>query len=98
MKKILDNVPLIQKESIHLLTFPNEEVLKEERAIQHRLLTLHRATGLGNLNKHKVNILFEDKEGVKRVNTTIWAMANRKIFLKDQRTIPIHRIHGVALG
>lgn len=97
MKKSVDTIPLVRKENIHLLTFPTEEVLKEKDAIEKRVAALHHATSLGNLSQHKVDILFEDQEGVKRVKTTIWAIANRKIFLKDHRSIPIHRIHGVSI-
>jgi uncharacterized protein (UPF0248 family) len=98
MNKSFDSIPLVRKENIHLLTFPTEEVLKDKDAIEKRVAALHHATSLGNLSQHKVDILFEDQEGVKRVKTTIWAIANRKIFLKDHRSIPIHRIHGVSIS
>ena len=98
MNKSIDSIPLVRKENIHLLTFPTDEVLKDKNAIEQRVAALHHATSLGNLSQHKVDILFEDAEGVKRVKTTIWAITDRKIFLKGERTIPINRIHGVAIG
>ncbi len=97
MNKSIDSIPLVRKENIHLLTFPTEDVLNCKDAIDKRVAALHHATSLGNLSQHKVDILFEDQEGVKRVKTTIWAIANRKIYLKDHRSIPIHRIHGVSI-
>lgn len=97
MKQSNESIPLVRKEYIHLLTFPTDEVLKDKDAIDQRIAALHHATSLGNLNQHKVDILFEDEEGVKRVRTTIWAITDRKIFLKDQKNIPICRIHGVSI-
>lgn len=94
-----DNVKamLIEKELVSGLTFPAQEVLQDRSAIERRISNLHRATGLGNLEKLKVRIRFEDIEGQKEIFTTIWAITQNKIILKGGRIIPIHRIHEVRL-
>lgn len=91
-------IPLVDKEIISNLHFPASEVLQDKFSISNRINALHRATSLGNLNKHKVHITFEDAEGVKVVNTTIWALTERKIILKAGRSIPINRIHSVKIN
>ena len=93
-----EDIPLVQKEVINELTFPLTDVLSGRDKIQERLFALHRATSLGNLSKHKVNIIFEDEEGMKQVRTTIWAISDKKIVLKAGRTIPVSRIHEVVIG
>lgn len=90
-------IPLVDKLSISELKFPATEVLTSKEAESQRIVMLHKATSLGNLAKHKVVITFEDAQGLKRVHTTIWAITDRKILLKAGRTIPINRIHEVAL-
>ncbi len=93
-----NTIPLVDKLSISELRFPHTEVLLNKHSIEERIILLHRATSLGNLDKHKVVITFEDAEGLKKVHTTIWAITDRKILLKAGRTIPINRIHGVELS
>ena len=91
------SIPLIEKEVINTLKFPTTEVLLHKQFIEERIFALHRATSLGNLDKHKVTITFEDSEGMKRVRTTIWAITDRKILLKAGRSIPVNRIHSVKI-
>lgn len=83
---------LIEKESIPSLHFPNEDVLtsKDEKNILIR--KLQNATTLGNIEHNKCKIIFKDSEGVKAVETTIWATADKNIVLKQGVVIPIHRI------
>ncbi len=98
MVKSYTEIPLVEKEKIAGLHFPASEVLGDENLRKHRITVLHHATSLGNLDQHKVNILFEDNEGVKRVNTTIWALTENRIILKNNRSIPINRIHSVVIA
>lgn len=98
MLKSIDTIPLIEKEKVGNLSFPDAEVLTDANSIKHRITVLHHATSLGNLDQHKVNIVFEDSEGVKRVNTTIWALTESQIILKHYRSIPINRIHSVVIA
>lgn len=96
--KSIDTIPLIEKERVGNLHFPPTEVLNDSHSIKHRITILHHATSLGNLDQHKVNIVFEDSEGLKRVNTTIWALTENRIILKHDRSIPINRIHSVVIA
>ena len=97
MDKSFDSVPLVEKEIVGDLKFPQTEVLLDKAEIQTRVAALHHATSLGNLDHHKVNIFFEDSEGMKRVNTTIWAITDKRILLKNGKSIPINRIHQVVI-
>ncbi len=87
----------IDKESVEGLNFPREEVLKDPQAIKNRRMMLMNATSLGNIHRSKTKIIFEDNEGVKQVETTIWATSEQNISLKHGITIPIHRIHEVRV-
>jgi len=91
------STPEIEKEKMIGLWFPEWEVLQTESKRRERAEALHRATHLGNLEKQKVHIYFEDEGGIKKVHTTIWAITERKIILKAGLSIPIHRIHSVEL-
>lgn len=98
MNDSIDSIPLVMKEIIPELIFPNTDVIDDKEMRSQRVKALHHATSLGNLHQHKVHILFEDSEGIKRVNTTIWAITEKKIILKNERAIPIARIHSVIIG
>lgn len=89
MKKAI----FIDKENVKDLRFPNKEVLTDKKDIIKRRLMLERATALGNIDKQKFRILFEDDEGLKYVETTIWATTEKRICLKGGVCIPINRIH-----
>lgn len=88
----------IEKENLDKLNFPVQEILHERADIDQRKQALHRATGLGNLLKHKVLIRFADEEGPKEVYTTIWAITDNKVLLKAGRLIPVHRIYSVEIA
>lgn len=85
----------VEKEAVALLKFPDSEVLTSEDHIQIRATALERALKLGNLEHNKIKIVFEDSEGLKQVNTTIWGVTDKRIILKKGVVIPINRIHEV---
>jgi uncharacterized protein (UPF0248 family) len=91
------NVPTVQKETLSASIFPREEVLKSKESAVERRNLLERATILSNLYHNKVKIVFEDREGSKMVDTTIWATTESSIMLKGGIVIPIHRIHSIDL-
>ncbi|MFN4235187.1 MAG: hypothetical protein ACK4IK_10325 [Bacteroidia bacterium] len=91
----LKNIALIEKEKIADLKFPSEEVLKTKEEITQRRSDLEKATILGNAHRGKIKIIFEDSEGLKKVDTTIWATTEKNIILKQGVIIPICRIHQV---
>ncbi|PIQ16239.1 MAG: hypothetical protein COW67_04075 [Flavobacteriales bacterium CG18_big_fil_WC_8_21_14_2_50_32_9] len=84
----------IEKEIIGSLKFPKENMLKnenEQKELQHRL---DRAMHLGN-NKIKVKIFFQDIEGKKVVETSIWGVTESNVILKGTTIIPIRAIHEI---
>lgn len=88
---------IIPKERVSQLQFPPQEVLTDDLKREERARVLHKATGLGNLERKKVRITFEDHEGLKEVYTTIWAVNRGRVVLKEGRTLPAHRIHSVRI-
>ena len=88
----MNNYLLVEKEIISTITFPNDDVIKDEREKKERSLKIYRATSLGNIENQKVYIIFQDSDSIKRVFTTIWAHTQEKIVLKKGVMIPVNRI------
>lgn len=86
------NFTLIEKEEVAQLHFPKEEILKDDDLIKSRKQAVDRAISLGNLEHYKVKIYFVDEIGPKWVNTTIWAVTDAAIVLKQHVLIPLNRI------
>ena len=87
----------VQKEEITLLNFPDEEVLVNAEAVEQRRILLERAVVLGNTYKGKTKLVFEDREGIRQIDTHIWGLTDKRVILKQGIVIPIHRIHEVKL-
>jgi len=85
----------IEKEAVVGLKFPTEDVLAEDDAKARRAKQLLKAMSLGNLNKFKVKIAFEDDQNIKSIYTTIWAITEKNLVLKAGMTVPRHRVHSV---
>jgi len=83
---------MVEKETISNLSFPKEEVLKDAEKQKELKTALDRAMKLGNAYKGKVKIVFEDSEGLKAVETTIWGVTDKNVLLKQTTLIPIRRI------
>lgn len=96
-EQVYEQALLIEKEEVNTLKFPSEEVLEKEAEIRARSQKIHRATSLGNLEKYKVTIVFEDDNSTKKISTTIWAQTEKKILLKGGMSIPVHRIWDVVI-
>lgn len=79
----------IEKEVVSSLTFKKEMSLKQHPDLREQI---EKATLLGNGYRTKVGIYFYDDEGLKRVETTIWAAGAKYICLKGGVWIPISRI------
>ncbi|MBL4652495.1 MAG: hypothetical protein JKY53_06460 [Flavobacteriales bacterium] len=91
----LTTTRFIEKEHISELDFPAADVLDSAEKRIFRLKSLHSACEYGNIAQHKVEILFEDETGKKKVETTLWEVTNDAIFLKHNVTIPVNRIWNV---
>lgn len=87
----------IEKEAISDLKFPNEEVLTDKDKIKERMADLNRALTLGNLERSKIKIFFEDNVSCKMVETTVWGLTDKRIILKQGVVIPIHRVHQIKI-
>ena len=101
MDTINNNMPapqaqavLINKEDIGKLHFPKEDVLLTPEEKKERLKKIERAMYLGN-NKIKVQIIFQDVEGKKVVDTSIWGITEQNIILKGTTIIPIRSIYEI---
>lgn len=95
MEKVITSttVPvLIEKETIPNLKFKKEIQLEQQPDLKKRLVD---ATSLGNLHRGKIAIIFADDDGLKRVETTIWATGAKYICLKGGVWLPINRIKEV---
>jgi hypothetical protein len=86
---------VVAKENISQLSFPKSDVLSDITQIENRKKRIKRAMTLGNTRKSKVRIIFEDAEGIKTVETTIWGVTEKNIILKQTTIIPIRRIHEI---
>lgn len=90
------NIQPIEKEQIKFLTFPKEDVLEKRKDQIDRVLELKRALSLGNLERHKVKIVFVDNKGFKKVETTIWGITDKEVILKQSTIIPLERIISIS--
>lgn len=88
---------VIEKEAVANLRFPVEEVLHSHEQVKNRRANLEKALRLGNIEHHKIKIIFEDSVGIKQVETTIWGLTDQRIILKQGVVIPIHRIHELKI-
>lgn len=86
---------LMQKEEVSSLSFPKGEVLVSNEKMISRSIDLQYATKLGNLDRYKVKITFQDNKEMHRIETTIWAVTEKMVVLKKGVLIPIHRVHEI---
>lgn len=93
MEQVLSPV-LVEKESIAEMTFSRPTSLPQGLDIQRKIAD---AMLMGNSYHTKVSIVFEDDNGLKRVNTTIWANGNRYVCLKGGLWLPIDHIIEIEL-
>ncbi len=86
----------IEKENIRALQFPSTDVLEDASEKAQRESELNRAMALGNLEHSKIRIYFEDNHSKKVVETTVWAVTDHQVVLKQGIGIPINRIYKSA--
>lgn len=85
-------IQTIEKEVVPTLSFHGEKSIRQHPDLRRQL---EQATRLGNGYHTKVSIYFHDDEGLKRVETTIWATGTNYICLKGGVWIPISRIQEI---
>jgi hypothetical protein len=86
---MVQEIELVQKETIVDCKFLNDIQLNQQENL---LQQIKDATILGNSHRTTVTIIFQDDDGIKRVDTTIWASGAKFICLKGGLWIPINRI------
>lgn len=86
----------IEKEEISNLNFPKTSVPKTPDELKLLKHSLKRAMILGNLHRYKIKIVFKDDENLKEVFTTVWAVGDKNIVLKQGTIIPINRIVSIT--
>ena len=85
---------LVEKETIPSLPFHDKSRVKQHPNLRKQI---DKATILGNMHRRKVSILFEDDNGIKRVDTTIWASGTKFVCLKGGVWIPINRLKEILV-
>ena len=80
---------IVEKESISSLSFKGGDRIRQHPNLRQQI---QEATRLGNAYHSKVSIYFQDDQGPKRVDTTIWAHGAKYICLKGGVWLPIDRI------
>lgn len=96
MSQSIAQAELIEKENISALHFPADDVLTDNDEKKLRAASMQRAILLGNNQKRKVKIIFQDDTNIKKVETTIWAVTDKSILLKGGVFIPIRRVHTIS--
>jgi hypothetical protein len=91
------NATLIPKEDIASLQFPRQPLMLSEHERRRIMERMHEATRLGNAEHGKCRIIFEDDEGVKAVETTIWTYDPENIVLKYGMSIPVSRVLSIDI-
>ena len=95
MDSLTQSPTSIEKEEVCNLYFPQDDVLDDPGEKVMRKSDIIQAMRLGNIERYKVKIIFEDTNSVKVLDTTIWAVTEKKIVLKRGVVIPVHRIHAI---
>ena len=85
---------LVEKETIPTLSFKDKGRIEQHPNLRKQI---DKATILGNTHRRKVSILFQDDDGMKRVDTTIWASGTKFVCLKGGIWIPISRLKEILL-
>ncbi|MEO8591327.1 MAG: hypothetical protein ABI432_18250 [Flavobacteriales bacterium] len=91
------NTTVIPKERIPTLRFPKQPVALSDEQHKEIFRKLQEATRLGNAEHGKCRIVFQDDEGLKAVETTIWTFDPENIVLKYGTTLPISRVVSVEI-
>lgn len=94
----MNTIVRIEKEEVRNLKFSSQEVLADKQLQSIRAAALQRAQSLGNLEKNKVGIVFQDALGqTYRVETTVWALGADFVCLKADTCLPVRAILEVEI-
>jgi hypothetical protein len=88
----------IDRNSIPQLEFLSKDVLLTLDSKKSRQKQLQDATFIGNIEEKKVTLEFLSKSGFHLIHTTIWAVTNEWVVLKEKQQIPIKSIRSVEFS
>lgn len=91
------NTTVIPKELIAGLRFPRQPIPLSKEQRKEIYFRMHEATRLGNAEHGKCRITFQDDEGLKAVETTIWTFDPENIVLKYGMSIPVSRVVSIEI-
>jgi hypothetical protein len=91
------NTTVIPKELVATLRFPKQPLPMSDSDRDEVRRRIGEAARLGNGEHGKCRIIFQDAEGEKAVETTIWTYDRDNIVLKYGMTIPIARVLRVEI-
>lgn len=83
---------IVNKEDVPKYHFVTYDVLENETERKQRRDELDKAMLLGNTEHVKIKIFFMTMEGLKEVETTVWAATDQNVVLKGGVSVPIHAI------
>ncbi len=92
----MDALEMIPKEEIPNYHFVSYDVLDNNDDRLNRTSSLQQAMVLGNSEHHKLRIYFTTTEGMKAVETTVWAATEDAVTLKGGITLPINCINRIS--
>lgn len=92
----MNEFEVIAKEDIPKYHFVTYDVLDTQEARLERKTELEKAMILGNSDHVKYKIFFTTTEGVKEVETTVWATTEDTVTLKGGVVIPITAINRIT--
>lgn len=91
------NIQTIDKGEAANLIWPQEDLNENEEKKKDLFIKLRVALILGNIEKIKCSIYFKDSIGMKKIETTIWAVCEKNILLKSGIHLPIRRIIDIKI-
>jgi len=94
----LETITTIEKEQIPFLELIYHDVLNHPDYINRRKHILYDAMILGNNYHTKVKIIFECKQGIFQVETTVWTATEDFVLLKGGVYLPVMCIHDVIIA
>lgn len=91
------HIQTVNKTEIKSLKFPKEDVLSNKNDKICRFVELHKALYLNDLKRDKIEIVFsDDTTNLKKIETTIKAITQKAVILKNSIVIPLARIVSVV--
>jgi len=91
----MNEFEIIEKEDIPNFHFVTYDVLDTKESRVDRKAELEKAMILGNSEHVKYKIIFTTTDGLKEVETTVWATTEENVTLKGGVIIPISAINKI---